>query len=651
MSPARRVPRPGPAVLAVAALLLATVTVPALARGERGGAGGAAEAALRGRCTVADGLGLLVSPEHPEEGQPLRVVVVSETPRPGATLVGRGPSGLLELHPVEHGGPPHVWIARPERPAAGVHRFALLDRDGRVLACRQRSVEHRHATAAHHRRVRPEGGDEAEAAPGGAGPWPIRRAWGRVMENLYSAWVEALFDAPATEQPSWTPLHLVVRDPARNLLYNHLGADEDGPDAARAVLVQPDCADLPYFLRAYFAWKLGLPFGYRHCDRGSSTRPATCGGLLVGEPGAPRVGAAGGASDATLAARFSRYLRSQVGLVHSGSGRTGPDDDETDLYPVALDRRALRPGVVYVDPYGHLLVLAKWVDQPRDSGGILFAVDGHPDLSVGRKRFWRGAFLFSDKIQAGAGGFKAFRPLAVRRGQLEALTNAEIRSSADYGNHSKEQYTLGIEGFYDRMDRIINPRPLPPLMAYRERLVALHELVLERVGSVQAGEDFFAKSGGKAIEMPRGPKIFETKGAWEDFSTPARDMRLLIAIEEVLTFPGKVAAQPRRFSLPEKQDPAAARRELEALFKSFTAEKGFAYKKSDGSSQKVTLAELVARRRGLEVSYNPNDCPEVRWAAEGTELASCSRHAPAAQRALMESYRVWFATKTRPPLR
>ena len=59
----------------------------------------------------------------------------------------------------------------------------------------------------------------------------------------------------------------MLRDRTRNVLHDHLSAGED--DAGRhAQFIQPDCADLPYFLRAYFAWKLGLPFGYSECSRG-----------------------------------------------------------------------------------------------------------------------------------------------------------------------------------------------------------------------------------------------------------------------------------------------------------------------------------------------------------------------------------------------
>ncbi len=44
----------------------------------------------------------------------------------------------------------------------------------------------------------------------------------------------------------------------------------------QGVSVRPDCADLPYFLRAYFSFKLGLPFGWSRCSRGENGVPPTC---------------------------------------------------------------------------------------------------------------------------------------------------------------------------------------------------------------------------------------------------------------------------------------------------------------------------------------------------------------------------------------
>jgi hypothetical protein len=578
-------------------------------------------------------MGILISPREPAKGQPLRVIVVSSTKEvPAARLVARSKKRLLQPKVMTRGGPPYWWFAQLDAPRVGAYRFALLNANNKVLACDTTRVRSKNP------------------APPSAtsGQWPVKRSWGRITESFYSAWIEKLFDEPAGAQPSWTPLHVVIRDSKRNFLYNHLGAREDGPKAQNAVVVKPDCADLPFFLRAYFAWKMRLPFGHRHCDRGNSKRAARCQELKSHLSIPPAVGPSG--KPLSPAKRFSRFLRLHVSLVHSGAGRTAPEDNETDLFPVALSRTSLRPGTVYVDPYGHLLVVAKWVNQTASRGGLLYAVDGHPDLSVGRKRFWKGAFLFSDIIKGGAGGFKAFRPLVYKDGQIVAMTNQQIKQSRSYGNYSDEQYKMGIEGFYNRMDRIINPQPLSPLKAYQERLDALYELILERVGSVNAGEAYMKQVSYKVMKMPRGPRIFETRGPWENFSTPARDLRLLIAFHEVKTFPKKVVAYPQWFALRGK-DPVTAKREMEKLFKRYSKNKSFSYTRSDGSSWTVTMQQLFDRRKELEMAYNPNDCVEIRWGARGKELSTCKRHAPADQLQWMKSYRSWFATRKRPPIR
>ena len=66
-------------------------------------------------------------------------------------------------------------------------------------------------------------------------------------------------------------------------MYDHLGLREDDPRNRDALPAEPDCADLPYFLRAYFAWKLGLPMGLRDCSRGTSKAPPHCGDLFTNE--------------------------------------------------------------------------------------------------------------------------------------------------------------------------------------------------------------------------------------------------------------------------------------------------------------------------------------------------------------------------------
>jgi hypothetical protein len=604
--------------LIVFSLMLATPRVSAAAE---------PPAALRARCKSARGVGILLSPRQPHARGALRALVVSEKPQPGAQLWLRGPDGSRKLSGLRRGGPPWWWFSELRRPKPGRYRVVLVSRDGKLLACARRRVEPRAP------RTKPSGD-----------LWPARRGWTRTMENFYSAWIEKLFDAKAGTKVGWTPLHAVLRDPRRNLLYNHLGGKEDGPKSRKAVVVKPDCADLPYYLRAYFAWKLRLPLGYRHCDRGTSKRPSRCRELKT------NVGQVLATPKRSLGRTFSQFLRRRVSYVHSGSGRTGAKDDESDLFPLKLSRRTLRAGTVYVDPFGHLLVIAKWVPQRGAKSGLLYAIDGHPDLSVGRKRFWRGAFMFSDKLKGG--GFKAFRPLRLRGGQVVALPNTELRRTRGYrGFYSAEQYKISVSQFYARMDRVINPRPLPAVVAFKERLKALFELLQERVDSVKAGEAHMKKTGYRTVKMPRGPRIFETRGAWENFSTPARDMRLLIAINDVLSFPDKVVAQPQRFKLTAGQSPQQAKAAMLSLYQRFAGDKTIAYDKSDGTQQTLTMKQVLERKKELEVAYNPNDCVELRWGATGKERQSCKRRAPPEQQQLMKRYRRWFSTRVRPPLR
>ena len=57
----------------------------------------------------------------------------------------------------------------------------------------------------------------------------------------------------------------------------------------------------------------------------------------------------------------------------------------------------------------HVLVVAKKLPQTETRGGVLLAVDGQPDGTVARKRFWRGNFLFATEREQEAVGELATR--------------------------------------------------------------------------------------------------------------------------------------------------------------------------------------------------------------------------------------------------
>jgi hypothetical protein len=486
---------------------------------------------------------------------------------------------------------------------------------------------------------------------------------------LYSAWVEKLFDAPLDEELSWPALHEVLRDRSRNFLFNYLGLRED----EKGLVIRPDCADLPYFLRAYFAFKMGLPFGYSKCTRGGGGEPPKCpqwwniqreeppptppqqetasvgffGFVQPIEPPAVKIPQ----RPQGLVPGFGFYLsRTVADGVQSGNGRTSAGDDDTDYYPVTLKEETLRPGTIYADPYGHVLVLAKGVPQSDSAAGILLAVDAQPDGTVARKRFWRGNFLFAQDPSLGSPGFKRFRPIVHEKGALRLLTNAEITKNPQYSDFSLEQSKLSVEDFYDRMDDVMSPRPLDPLRAMKEAMTSFEEQVKTRVISVENGRKF-QSGGGAEANMPDGASIFETTGAWEDFATPSRDLRLLIAMDVMRGFPDRVARRPDRYAMPAGKSVTEVKAALESTLSSELAARKFSYTRSDGSAWTLALKDVLDRALDLEMAYNPNDCVELRWGApdNGEEASTCMRYAPSAQRAKMAEYRAWFHKRRRPP--
>jgi hypothetical protein len=462
------------------------------------------------------------------------------------------------------------------------------------------------------------------------------------METIYSAWVNALFYG-CGQQTSWSALHEVTQDKDRNFLYNYLSLGEDDPDAKIKVLMEPDCADNPFFMRAYFAWKLGLPFGYHICDRGWVGSSPKTGQWVTNETSSSK-------SNPVLA--FNSFVRNIMNGVHSGTARTALDNQNADYYPVSLDREGLRPGTIYADPYGHTLIIVSWVPQTTDNPGLLLSVDAQPDNTIAIKRFWKGNFLFNTSEVIGEPGFKAFRPISYENGRLSLVQNEALNSSTGFAPFSMQQRKMESDVFYRTMDRVINPEPLDPEVAMTDLVQALHEQLLVRVKSVANGEAYLQSHPGAVIPMPSSANgIFQAGGQWEDFSTPNRDLRLLIAIDAVLGFPARVASFPQDFKISKSSSADEIRNKLQALLDKKISELTISYTRSDGSTQELTVAEILKRRDAFEMAYNPNDGIEIRWGApeNSAERATCHRQAPVYQQKTMQSVRKWFTQRLHPP--
>ncbi len=323
--------------------------------------------------------------------------------------------------------------------------------------------------------------------------WPVRNAWNRATENLYSAWIEKLFDAPLDATLSWPALHEVLRDRVAQFPVQPSGSqrrhDEDWSFAPTAPTFRTSCAPIsrsrwgcrsatrsaraaaPAQPPKCFAWwniqNLEPPPTPPEDDAAPPAPATTSSTTTTSSPldffrqpaarppagvaaippgGAPKAPGAAAKpkgpppKPAGLAPAFGWYLRIVADAVHSGAGRTALADDNTDFYPVSLNEDTLRPGTVYADPYGHLLVLVRRVPQTDDAAGVILAVDAQPDGTVARKRFWRGNFLFAQDPALGGPGFKRFRPIVRdKNGTLRRLTNADIAKNPQYGDFSLDQ--------------------------------------------------------------------------------------------------------------------------------------------------------------------------------------------------------------------
>ena len=197
---------------------------------------------------------------------------------------------------------------------------------------------------------------------------------------------------------------------------------------------ESDCADLPYVLRFYYAWKRGLPFSYvsavvprrrrepRHplfAPRQYRDRPHRCaGGVMSGYAIIDKIRAA----------------------VSSATYRIHPDLDgppEQDFYSPALDPKSIVPGTVIYDPAGHLAIVFR-----VDPNGRVHFFDAHTDFSLTQMvydlRFTR-ARPPTERASRTGGPSGSSAPSARRTARSRAAKSSwrATRTSPDF---SDEQY-------------------------------------------------------------------------------------------------------------------------------------------------------------------------------------------------------------------
>lgn len=444
----------------------------------------------------------------------------------------------------------------------------------------------------------------------------MRDSWSDADERGYSEFITALGNAPCrtTDQCLKSSANPFAR------------TDRPG------VYFASDCADLPYFLRAYYAWKRGLPFSYISAvsprGRTSDIRYTASGNDIASR----RDITTGSINGLDLLVNLRNTISSAMYRLH-------PDMEGTDLYPIRLDRKALKPGSVLYDPNGHLAV----VYRIEDDGRILY-MDAHPDNSLTRGTYGR---KFVRSSPGMGSGFKNWRPARLVNatktadgvylgGTVVFAKNADLPDySAEqfFGNvarpESDRQWASGVfllDGqpvdYYDYLRAKMGGGSLAyePVQELRNMMRANCEDIKYRAEAVDLAIIRGIHLKAQPARLPQN--IYGTEGEWEEFSSPSRDARLKTSFKElrdqVQRFVEWHAAGDKRIHYQgfDLLTDLLGAYDQEAAMCSIT------YTRSNGAPFQLGYEEV--RRRMFLLSFDPYHCIERRWGAtDPAEVGSC----------------------------
>jgi hypothetical protein len=399
-----------------------------------------------------------------------------------------------------------------------------------------------------------------------------------------------------------------------------------------------DCADLPYALRAYFAWKNGLPFSYvsgvAPVGRSTDLRYSRYGNYAY-----KRVDVVPAVPGAFPNARS--VLNAINNVVSSAMYRFAPDltgGELFDFYPVKIDRGSIRPGTVIYDPNGHVAVV-----YSVDEDGRIRFIDTHPDNTLTRGSYGKRFVRASPPMGA---GFKNWRPMKLvgatqgadgtwHGGRVVLARDSEIADWSDeqfFGTEmprakqwqsARFAHKGEVLDYYDYVRAVLAKGDVGYDPIFETRLM-VRELCDDLHYRAQA-VDVAVKAGiNKRPQPARLPdNIYGTHGDWETYSTPSRDARLKASFVEMRE---RIA---RFIDMAEANDPKLEYkgtdilRDLGAAYREEAGACHVSYAASDGSVRPLTFEE--ARARVFDFSFDPYHCPERRWGArDPKELATCS---------------------------
>ena len=453
---------------------------------------------------------------------------------------------------------------------------------------------------------------------------PAQASW-RITKDHWSAADEAGFGrfVAAIGNSDCSSSESCLRDPSNP----YRATDEHFKD------IDVDCAKWPYLLRAYYAWKNGLPFSFVDAVAGSGDERHS---RLGNRPAGRR-----DFIDHGNGIDGPKAVNEVIDTVFSGSYRSDASKDgpvHSDFYPPALQPGSIRPGTVIYDTNAHVGIVYK-----VDKDGRIYYMDAHPDFTVTRSVY--GAQFGQSPVQLG-GGLKNWRPLQLKDAHRDAeghLIGGHIAmaKNKDIPDYSLVQY-VGTEpnptkdvkkahyiydgaelGLYEYVRVAVSggKATYNPVYELKATIRTLCNDLDDRAQTVDNAISVGVQNWTHPDALPEN--IYDsTDDAWESYATPARDSRTRAAF---IQFYKDMAEM---IDLWVHRDPRIVydgydlKDDLLKAYDSQSKACTVTYLNSAKQPVPITFDDMV--HRVYAISFDPYDCIELRWGAQGDERKTCT---------------------------
>ncbi len=404
-------------------------------------------------------------------------------------------------------------------------------------------------------------------------------------------------------------------------LHSSANPFRDTDDAA--FVFRSDCAQLPYILRFYFAWKRGLPFSFESDVDAREGEARDLRYSLKGNVVTQRFDVLSGANGYAIIGRLSES-------VSSASYRIHPDLEEPlepDFYPPKITPASIRPGTIIYDPAGHVGI----VFDVDEKGRVRF-FDAHTDFSLTQMTY---DLRFTRMKPSVGAGFKNWRPVRLAGfrtredgvligGHIEVAANSDIADFSDeqfFGNGQKFPDARWSDGTFTLNGEILD------YYDYVRAQLAGGTLLFDPISEIAEMArsnclDLHYRAQAAALAVARGianrpepdrlpDNIYGADGDWESYATPSRDARLKTAFKHL-----RDTAQ-RFVDMAAHHDPHLSYNGSDIagdLLRAYDGATRFcrvSYTNSDGS--RAVLSYEDARERLFAMSFDPYQCIERRW--------------------------------------